>query len=59
VAATAVGVALLAQLTIGILTVVNGLPLSLAVMHNAGAAVLLLSVVALNHVVQDRSFRDA
>ncbi len=59
VAASAVGIALLAQLTIGVLTVVKGVPLSLAVMHNAGAAVLLLAVVALNYVVQGQAIRGA
>ncbi len=59
IAAGSVGAALLAQLTIGVLTVVEGIPLSLAVMHNAGAAVLLLSVVALNYVVRGPSIRAA
>jgi heme a synthase len=47
----AVGVLLLAQVTVGIVTVVKGLPLALAVAHNGFAALLLLSVVALNHSV--------
>ncbi len=40
--------ALVAQLTIGILIVLLGLPLSLAAAHNGMAALLLLSVVNLN-----------
>lgn len=42
-----VAVALLLQLTIGVATVVRGFPLSLATAHNAGAALLLLSMVTL------------
>ena len=45
----AVALALALQLTIGILTVVLGFPLAIAVAHNAGGALLLLTVVTLNH----------
>jgi cytochrome c oxidase assembly protein subunit 15 len=40
--------ALALQLTIGISMVVKGFPLWLATAHNAGAALLLLSTLALN-----------
>jgi cytochrome c oxidase assembly protein subunit 15 len=45
--AYAVVIALLLQLTIGITMVLRGFPLSLATAHTAGAALLLLSVLAL------------
>lgn len=52
---TALGLALLAalalQLAIGIGLILKQLPLWLADAHNAGAAVLLLAVLALNHTV--------
>jgi len=53
-AALAVLAALALQLTIGIMLVQNAFPLWLATAHNAGAALLLLAVVALN-----RSLRPA
>jgi heme a synthase len=53
-AATAVLLMLVLQLAIGITMVVRAFPLGLATAHNAGAALLLLSVVALN-----RSLRPA
>jgi cytochrome c oxidase assembly protein subunit 15 len=53
-AAVAVLLTLALQLVIGIAMVMRGFPLSLATAHNAGAALLLLSVVALN-----RSLRPA
>jgi cytochrome c oxidase assembly protein subunit 15 len=46
-AAYAVLAALMLQLTIGITMVLRGFPLSLATAHTAGAALLLLSVLAL------------
>ena len=46
-AAYAVLIALVAQLTIGITMVLRGFPLGLATAHTAGAALLLLSVLAL------------
>ena len=46
-AALAVLVALALQLLIGVSMVLRGFPLWLATAHNAGAAVLLLAVVAL------------
>lgn len=46
-----VAVALLAQLVLGPLMVVEGFPLSLATAHNAVAALLLLAVVRLNRTV--------
>jgi heme a synthase len=53
-AALAVLLTLILQLAIGIAMVMRGFPLSLATAHNAGAALLLLAVVALN-----RSLRPA
>ena len=53
-AALAVLVALALQLLIGVSMVIRGFPLWLATAHNAGAALLLLAVVALN-----RSLRPA
>lgn len=47
--AYAVLVALLAQVSLGVGNVVLGLPLDVAVLHNAGAAVLLLALVTLLH----------
>ncbi|MEJ0099005.1 MAG: COX15/CtaA family protein [Pseudomonadota bacterium] len=51
-AAIAVLAALALQLTIGISMVVRGFPLWLATAHNAGAALLLLSTLALNRAVR-------
>src|SRR5262249_27197822 len=51
-AAMAVLAALALQLTIGISMVVRGFPLWLATAHNAGAALLLLSVLALNRALR-------
>jgi cytochrome c oxidase assembly protein subunit 15 len=48
VAATAVLAALAMQLSIAVAMVLSGFPLWLATAHNAGAALLLLAVVALN-----------
>lgn len=49
-AATAVGAALLAQVSLGLATVWFGLPLPVATAHNAVAAVLLLTVINLNNL---------
>jgi cytochrome c oxidase assembly protein subunit 15 len=51
-AAIAVLAALLLQLTIGIGMVKQGFPLWLATAHNAGAALLLLSTLALNRALR-------
>jgi heme a synthase len=51
-AAMAVLTALGLQLAIGIFMVLRGFPLSLATAHNAGAAILLLSTIALNRALQ-------
>ena len=51
-AAAAVLLALALQLAIGISMVVRGFPLWLATAHNAGAALLLLSTLALNRAVR-------
>ncbi len=51
-AARFVAVALVAQLAIGVSIVLTQLPLSLAVAHNAVAALLLLSVVNLNRATR-------
>ncbi|HYM33895.1 MAG TPA: COX15/CtaA family protein [Steroidobacteraceae bacterium] len=48
-----VGVLLIAQLILGPVMVISGLPLALATAHNGVAALLLLSVVRLNKVVTD------
>jgi cytochrome c oxidase assembly protein subunit 15 len=50
--AIAVHVALTLQLLIGIFMVLRGFPLWLATLHNAGAAALLLAVVALNRALR-------
>ncbi|MEX0899317.1 MAG: COX15/CtaA family protein [Gammaproteobacteria bacterium] len=47
-----IGIALALQVSLGILTVVLGFPLAAAVAHNAGAAFLLLTLVALNHAAR-------
>jgi len=51
-AAVAVLAALALQLTIGICMVLRGFPLWLATAHNAGAALLLLSTLALNRALR-------
>jgi cytochrome c oxidase assembly protein subunit 15 len=55
----AIGVALLAilalQLTLGITNVVAQLPLPVAVAHNGGAALLLLALLSLVHVLTPRT----
>jgi cytochrome c oxidase assembly protein subunit 15 len=43
---------LTAQLALGITNVLGGLPLAVAVAHNAGAAVLLLTVLTLVHITR-------
>ena len=47
--ALAISVLLMAQVALGIANVLFGLPLAMADAHNAGAALLLLAVLALNH----------
>lgn len=42
---------LLAQVTLGIVNVLGGLPLQVAVAHNAGAAILLVTMVVINFVL--------
>jgi cytochrome c oxidase assembly protein subunit 15 len=49
-----IAVFLLAQISLGIANVVLTLPLPVAVAHNAGAALLILAVVTLNHVLYPR-----
>ncbi|MEE4184577.1 MAG: COX15/CtaA family protein [Gammaproteobacteria bacterium] len=49
-AAAAVGVALLAQISLGLATVWFGLPLPVATAHNGVAAILLLTVINLNNL---------
>jgi len=54
-AATAGAVVLLAlllQLSIGVAMVLRGFPLWLATAHNAGAALLLLAILALNRCLR-------
>ena len=59
IAAIFVGLALIAQVTLGISNVLLGLPLTLAVAHNGGACVLLLAVITLLFLtVRDVSLRD-
>jgi len=48
----ALSVVLLAQVALGISNVLLALPLLVAVGHNAGAALLLLTMVTLNHVIR-------
>ena len=50
-AASSVLAALLLQLSIGIGMVLRGFPLELATAHNAGAALLLLAILGLNHAL--------
>lgn len=47
-----IAVLLIGQLALGIANVVLRLPLPVAVAHNAGAALLLLALVALNHLLR-------
>lgn len=49
--ATAVLVLLVAQLALGIINIVTGLPLLAVTLHNALAALLLLATVNLNHLL--------
>lgn len=51
-AGLAMAVLLVGQLALGIANVVLRLPLPVAVAHNAGAALLLLALVALNHLLR-------
>jgi heme a synthase len=51
-AGVAVGVVLLVQLILGPVMVMRALPLTLATAHNGVAALLLLTVVALNHALR-------
>lgn len=48
----ALSVVLVAQVVLGISNVLFSLPLLVAVGHNAGAALLLLTMVTLNHVIR-------
>lgn len=48
-------IVLLLQITLGILNVVLSLPLANAVAHNGGGALLLLTVVTINHIIRPRS----
>ena len=48
----ALSVILIAQVVLGISNVLFSLPLLVAVGHNAGAALLLLTMVTLNHVIR-------
>ncbi len=45
---------LLAQIALGITNVLAGLPLAVAAAHNAGAAILLMSMVVINFVLHSR-----
>ena len=51
----AIALLLLVQLGLGIANVVLQLPLAVAVAHNGGAALLLLALVALNHLLRPES----
>ncbi|MEE4375935.1 MAG: COX15/CtaA family protein [Candidatus Competibacteraceae bacterium] len=53
---TSIAIALLLalQISLGIANVVMTLPLPIAVAHNAGAALLILALVTLNHIVNPR-----
>jgi cytochrome c oxidase assembly protein subunit 15 len=50
-------VALIAQISLGITNVLAMLPIGVAVAHNAGAALLLMSVVMLNFALYQESAR--
>lgn len=50
---------LLAQITLGIMNVLLHLPIAIAVAHNAVAALLLLALVTLNHVIRPPAARSA
>jgi cytochrome c oxidase assembly protein subunit 15 len=50
----ALAAALLLQIGIGISVVLEHLPLPLAVAHNAGAALLLLTLLTLNHILRPK-----
>lgn len=50
----ALGCALLLQVGIGISVVLEHLPLPLAVAHNAGAALLLLTLLTVNHILHPK-----
>jgi len=53
----ALAAALILQVSIGITNVLAMLPISVAVAHNAGAALLLMSVVVLNFALYQESTR--
>ena len=55
--ASVVAVALVAQISLGITNVLAMLPISVAVAHNVGAALLLMSVVMLNFALYQESAR--
>ena len=55
--AIALAIALLIQLALGVTNVLAMLPLPVAVAHNAGAALLLMSVVMLNFAIHQESTR--
>ncbi|ADE13289.1 cytochrome oxidase assembly [Nitrosococcus halophilus Nc 4] len=48
---------LLTQVALGIATAMGGIPLALAVAHNAVAALLLLAVVTLNHLLHPTGYQ--
>jgi len=52
--AAALLILLLVQVSLGIANVELSLPLAVAVAHNAGAALLLLGIVTLNHTLRPR-----
>ena len=56
--AWAIGAALAVQLGLGIANVLFALPLAVAVLHNAGAAVLLLLLMAVNYAAWTSSKRS-
>ena len=52
--ALALGALLVVQVTLGVGNIVSGLHLTVAVMHNAGAALLLITLVVLNFALSAR-----
>jgi len=52
--AIALAAVLLAQIALGIANVLGGLPLLLAAAHNAGAAILLLTMVVINFALRQK-----
>ena len=57
VLALAIGVLLVAQVSLGVANILTGLKLPVAVAHNAGAALLLMALVVLNFALSTKPHR--